>query len=230
MVSVIIPTYNERPNLEPLLSRLAAVRKALGEPLEIIVVDDASPDGTADVAERFLAQWSLGRVVRRQGRRDLAGAVLDGVREARGDLLGVMDADLSHPPERLPELVRAVRNGCDLAVASRYVAGGGVQGWRWHRRWLSHAANVLVQPLTRVRDATSGYFVCEADMIRKTEWQLVGFKILLELLASGRARQIREIPYLFSDRRAGSSKLGARPMWCYARQLIRLYAASARGQ
>ncbi|MBI4343600.1 MAG: glycosyltransferase [Candidatus Omnitrophica bacterium] len=225
MVSVIIPTYNERPNVEPLLARLATVRKILREPLEVLIVDDASPDGTAELAEGLLQQRALGRVVKRQGRRDLAGAVLDGVRHAQGDLIGVMDADLSHPPELLPVLAGAVHDGCDLAIASRYVKGGGVEGWAWHRRWLSRMANVLAQPLTRVRDASSGYFVCQRRVIESGALRLSGFKILLELLASGRISRVTEVPYVFVDRRAGASKLSTRPMWAYLSQLARLCAA-----
>lgn len=228
MLSVIIPTYNEGPNVRGLLDRLAAVRDRFAEPMEVLIVDDGSPDGTAAVAARQLETTHLGRVISRRGARDLAAAVAEGVRHARGELIGVMDADLSHPPELLPQLVRAVREGCDLAIASRYVPGGGTDGWPPHRRWLSRTANALARPLAGVRDATSGFFVCQAAVLQGLGERLSGFKILLEVLASGRAPRVREVPYVFVDRRRGASKLGARPIGAYLAQLTRLYAQRCR--
>jgi dolichol-phosphate mannosyltransferase len=166
MLSVVIPTYNERTSVEELLQRLAAVRPRLSEALEVVMVDDRSADATADVAEALLSREALGRVIRRTGRRDLAQAVVEGIRHARGDLIAVMDADLSHPPELLPALVEAVRSGCELAIASRYVSGGGIANWPWSRRTLSRIANLLTRSLVPVADATSGYFVGEAHRLK----------------------------------------------------------------
>ena len=223
MLSVIIPTYNEWGNIEPLIGRLDAVKRQLEEPLEVLIVDDASPDGTAKLAGQLLSISGLGRVIQRTGQRDVSLAVGEGLRNAQGELVGVMDADLSHPPELLPALVQAVRNGCDLAIASRYVHGGGVEGWSWRRRWLSRLGNLIAHPLVRVHDATSGYFVCHAKAMRELAWQACGFKVLLELLVKGQAHRVQEIPYVFSDRRAECSNLGPRVVWSYGTQLARLY-------
>ena len=224
MVSLIIPTCEERENIEPLLARLAAVRSRLEEPLEVLVVDSSSQDGTAACARHTLHREALGHVIVASTRCDVAQAVRLGIRQAAGDLIGVMDADLSHPPELLPALVKAIRNeGVQVAVASRYVRGGGLAGWPWHRKVLSRLGNLVVRPLTPVADATSGYFVCEAPLMRSVERPLSGFKVLLEPLVTGRAHRVEEIPYVFTDRQRGASKLRPRILWAYAKQLARLY-------
>ena len=223
MLSLVIPTYRERENLEPLLTRLKAVRAVLSEPIEVLIVDDQSPDGTAQHAQRLLSQSGLGRVVEHHGKRDLGLAVREGVRHARGDLIGFMDADLSHPPELLPTLVAAVRSGNEVAIASRYVKGGGIANWPWSRRVLSRLANRLTEPLVHVADATSGYFVCRASVLNASEWHPKGYKVLLELLARGCLHETQEVPYYFRDRQRGVSKLGMRTLALYSRQLVALY-------
>jgi len=223
MLSVVIPTYNERDALGELLPRLAAVRSRLTEGLEVVVVDDQSSDGTPDMAEQFLNREALGRVIRRDGPRDLSHAVMAGIRSATGDLIGVMDADLSHPPELLPALVSAVRSGCEVAIASRYVQGGGITNWRWTRRLLSRIGNLIARPLVPVADATSGYFVGESTLLKTLTLRPRGFKILLEMLVKGCIHRIQEIPYVFVDRVTGRSKLKGHVLWLYGVQLVSLY-------
>lgn len=228
MLSVVVPTYQERRALEDLLPRLAAVRRALPEGLEVLVVDDGSTDGTAEFAEAFFAAERFGSVVRREGPADLAQAVLDGIRQARGAWIAVMDADLSHPPELLPTLLRAVTDGCQLAVASRYVQGGRVENWPWWRRVLSRMGNWLARPLVPVADATSGYFLGTAALLKRLALSPAGFKILLEILVRGEVHRVREVPYHFTDRRHGTSKLGRRVLWLYLVQVGRLYGYRLR--
>jgi dolichol-phosphate mannosyltransferase len=228
MLSLIIPTDCERENIGPLLKRVEAVRPLLGEPLEVLVVDNRSADGTAEAARRCLEYASRGRVIESARGGDLAHAVAEGIRESRGEVLGVMDADLSHPPELLPSLLRAVRGGASVAVASRYVTGGGIARWSAGRRVASRLANLLAHPLVPVADATSGYFVCRADLVRSLALQPQGFKILLEILVAGCVHDVREVPYVFTDRVRGRSKLGGRVAWRYAAQLARLYAHRRR--
>ena len=230
MLSVIVPTYNEAQNIASLLTRLEAVRSQLRESLEVLIVDGGSSDGTAQMARRLLSAAGLGQLIAWTGPADLAQAVREGMRRAQGDIWVVMDADLSHPPELIPALAQAVRDGCDVSVASRYVAGGGTTGWSWHRRGLSWLGNLAARPLTTVRDATSGYFACRADVVRGLSWNPVGFKILLELLVAARVTRVREVPYVFQDRRFGSSKLGARVCGRYLARLMRLYAARWRAR
>lgn len=223
MLSILIPTYQEREAIGELLQRLAVIRTRLPEAVEVLVIDDHSEDGTPDIAEHILQREVMGRVLRHQGARDLTQAILTGYQSASGDLIGVMDADLSHPPELLPALVEAVRSGHDVAVASRYVSGGGVANWAWRRRVLSWVGCLIARPLAGIADATSGYFVCKAHAFKALSARPRGFKILLEMLAQGGAQRVCEIPYTFVDRSRGSSKLNRRVLWLYAIQLGHLY-------
>ena len=134
-----------------------------------------------------------------------------------------MDADLSHPPELLPELVAPIRAGQDMTVASRYVPGGGIRDWPWSRRLLSWLGTTLVRPLVPVADATSGYFAARAELLKRLTRPPRGFKILLEILVQLRVRRVREVPYVFTDRRHGASKLKGRVLWWYLGQVLRLY-------
>ncbi len=223
-VSVLLPTYNERDTLPELVARLA---QTLGADHEVVVVDDASPDGTAEVA-RGLARTHPVRVVRRPTKLGLASAVVEGARAARGAVVVVMDADLSHPPEVVPALVGAIEGGADLAVGSRYVPGGGVDRWPVYRRWMSRLAVWLARAWLgqQVRDPVSGFFAVRRERLAAATLEGVGYKVLLALLAGNRGARVVEIPYTFTDRRGGRSKLGAREVWNYLRLLWRLRTAA----
>jgi|GEM_PF-178462 len=226
MLSVIAPTYNECDNVAELIARVLAAFERIAEPAELLVVDDASPDGTAAAVRRCAVEHGAVarvRVIERGGARGLARAVLAGFAQARGDVLVVIDADLSHPPELLPDLLAAVRGGADMALGSRYVRGGGTRGWPASRRWLSRAACLLARGITPVRDATSGYFAVRRSALDDLEVRPRGYKIALELLALLRGRRIVEIPFTFTDRRRGHSKLGGAVMTAYLVQLATLY-------
>lgn len=216
MISVVVPTYNESGSL-PLLAERLSVALA-GRDWELVVVDDGSPDGTADVAER-LAPRIPTRVVRRAGKAGLASAVLAGFAAAKGDLLVVMDADLSHPAETVPALVDAVVGGADLAVGSRYVPGGGTEDWPLRRRIVSRIACLMGNALVPVRDATSGFFALNRSAIEGVKLNPIGFKIGFEVIARGRFNKISEIPYTFRDREHGLSKFGRREVVQYLVQL-----------
>jgi dolichol-phosphate mannosyltransferase len=231
MISVVIPTYKEAAVIEETLRRTAAVLRATGEEFELIVVDDASGDGTAELAEALSPELPV-RVLRRPGRLGLATAVVAGWQIARGDVLGIMDADLQHPPEVLRELVASLRaHNADLAVASRYVAGGGTSGWSWIRRLVSWAgvrlgAAVLPWTLGDVKDFGSGMFLVRAAVIAGVELKPLGIKTLLEVLAKGRYEKLVEVPYVFQGRARGESKLGARQHVEYLQHLVRAGRAS----
>ena len=226
-VSVIIPTYREQENLSRLLPSLFGIldRAELGA--EVIVVDDDSRDGTAALCERLAAADRL-RLVTRRNERGLATAVLRGLREARGETCVVMDADFSHPPEVVPALVAAVRSpGCDLALGSRYVAGGTVDpNWSWFRRLNSQAASLLARGLTDAADPMAGFFAIKtATLSRADVLRPLGYKIALELIVRCGCRQIVEVPIQFQNRTLGESKLSLAQQWLYLRHLGRLYAA-----
>jgi dolichol-phosphate mannosyltransferase len=231
MISVAIPTYKEAAVIEETLRRAAGVLQATGEEFELIVVDDASGDGTAELAEALARELPV-RVLRRPGRLGLATAVVAGWQIARGDVLGIMDADLQHPPEVLKALAAALRaENADLAVASRYVAGGGTSGWSWIRRLISWAgvrlgAAVLPWTLGDVKDFGSGMFLVRAGVVAGVELKPLGIKTLLEVLAKGRYGKLVEIPYVFQGRARGESKLGARQHVEYLQHLARVGRAS----
>ena len=216
VISVVVPTYNEAGSLPLLAGRLAAAMS--GRDWELVVVDDGSPDGTADLAEKLAATMPI-RILRRAGKAGLASAVIAGMKLARGDILVVMDADLSHPPEVVPALVDALDAGADLAVGSRYTTGGGTMDWPMTRRVVSRVACYMGSVLVPVRDATSGFFAVRRAAIDGVHLNAIGFKIGLEVIARARTKRIVEIPYTFRDREHGASKFGRREVGQYLVQL-----------
>ena len=224
---MIVPTYNEAASLPLLVERLAPAMR--DREWELVVVDDGSPDGTADVAEKLGARHPV-RVLRRAGKAGLASAVIAGMKEARGDVLVVMDADLSHPPEVVPGLVDAIDAGADLAVGSRYVKGGGTRDWPMRRRVVSRVACMMGSVLVPVRDATSGFFAIRRRAIDGVRLNAIGFKIGLEVIARARAARIVEVPYTFRDRELGKSKFGRREIVQYVVQLGQIARDKALGR
>jgi dolichol-phosphate mannosyltransferase len=226
-VSVVIPTLRERANLEQLLPRLFEILRRAGIEAEVIVVDDDSRDGTDELCRQLGTRHSL-RLITRQDARGLASAVLRGLQESTGEICVVMDADLSHPPEAVPDLVDSIRSPfCDVAIGSRYVKGGSVDpDWSWFRRLNSKVATLLAKGLTNAADPLAGFFAIRRDTFsRATELKPLGYKVLLELIVRCECRQIFEVPIAFRDRKLGTSKLSAGQIWLYLRHLARLYPA-----
>ena len=214
--SVIVPTYNEAGSLPQLVQRLGAALR--GRDWELVVVDDGSPDGTADLAEAMAPAQPV-RVVRRAAKAGLASAVVAGFADARGDTLVVMDADLSHPPEIVPQLLAALDSGADLAIGSRYVSGGGALDWPMSRRVVSRVACIMGNVLVPVRDSTSGFFAMRRTVVDGVKLNPIGFKIGFEVMARGRYAKAVEVPYVFRDRELGKSKFGRREIGQYLVQL-----------
>jgi dolichol-phosphate mannosyltransferase len=185
---------------------------------ELIIVDDGSPDGTADLAESYADVHPV-KVVRRPGKAGLASAVLAGFAQARGDILLVMDADLSHPPEAVPRMAAAIEAGADLAVGSRYVKGGGTEDWPLKRRVVSRAACLMGNALVPIRDCTSGFFAIRRSALDGVKLNPIGFKIGFEVMARAHYRTAVEVPYVFRDRELGKSKFGRREIFQYLVQL-----------
>jgi len=230
--SLVIPTYNERVNIAPLLRQLSALLdKALPGQYELIVVDDDSPDRTWEAAQEIATQMPQVSVIRRMGERGLATAVVAGWKASRGQWLGVIDADLQHPPEVVLALLAAMGRGADLAVGSRHVEGGGVSDWSIFRRALSRGAQALgilflPSAARAVSDPMSGYFIVRADAVNLSQLRPLGYKILLEVLARGHFTRVEEAGYVFQERREGASKVTWRQYWEYLVQIGRLWAAS----
>jgi dolichol-phosphate mannosyltransferase len=217
-ITVVVPTYNEADNLPELVRRICTALPGV----EVLVIDDASKDGTADVARRLAADWPV-RVVERFDERGLSTAVMKGFAEAKTDLCVVMDADLSHPPEAIPKLAQAVRDGADVAVGSRYVPGGDIDEWPLFRRFASKAGTFLARPLTPVRDPMAGFFCLRKSLFAGVPLKPRGFKILLEILARTGTRKTAEVPIHFEDRAAGASKFSSKERREFLKQVGTLY-------
>lgn len=216
-LSVIVPTYNERARLRELVHAIAAVGREAGIQIEIVIVDDNSPDGTGQEADRLATEYDV-VVVHRPGKLGLGSAVIAGFEAARGDVFGVMDGDFSHPPALLPRMFKAAADA-DFVIASRYIDGGTTEGWPLGRALMSRGACLLARPLTPVRDATSGFFLVKREVVRDVRIAAGGFKICLELLVRGRARTVVELPYRFTNRQTGKSKMNLREALGYLTQL-----------
>ncbi len=222
-VSVVVPTYNERDNVEPLTGRIFAALNPADA--ELIFVDDNSPDGTADRVRSLAGRYPV-RAVVRTAERGLATAVIAGLREARGDLIVSLDADLSHPPEAIPRMLEIMRAdpAVQMVIGSRFVAGGRVDlHWPLHRRLNSWVARLLARPLTPVKDMMAGFFCVRGEGLRLEGLRPVGYKIALELIVRHDWRNVVEIPISFSDRAAGKTKLTVGEQLRYLRHLWRLY-------
>jgi dolichol-phosphate mannosyltransferase len=223
MISIVIPTYNERENITPLVERLSRVMAGRG--YEILLVDDNSSDGTVDIAAELAARYPV-KVLVRKRERGLATAVLHGFKYARGNIIGVMDADLQHPPEVNAALLKALENGADMAVASRYVPGGGCPNWGLVRRVISKGALSLAHlflPTTRkVKDPMSGFFMFKREGLEQIVFQPTGYKILLEMLVMGQFRNVVEVPFTFEDRSSGRSKMKVRQQIDYLKHIFSL--------
>ncbi|MBW4510551.1 MAG: glycosyltransferase [Scytonematopsis contorta HA4267-MV1] len=228
LFSLVIPTYKERENIKNVVKILTQIlNQSIPGEYELIVVDDNSPDRTWEVAQSLIPEFPHLRVMRRTQERGLSSAVVRGWQVARGQILGVIDGDLQHPPEVLLQLLRAVEEGADLAVASRHVDGGGVTTWSFIRRFLSRGAQVLglvILPgvLGRVSDPMSGYFLVRRCAVAGALLSPVGYKILLEVLGRGNIREITEIGYVFCERQEGESKVTWKQYLEYIHHLLRL--------
>ena len=226
--SIVIPTYNEAAGIEKLLAALDATFRAHGLDAEIIVVDDNSPDGTGQLVDELSARFPV-RCLHRTGKLGLSSAVIDGWQIARREslALGAMDADFSHDVNALPKMVEALQSGkYGLAIGSRYVSGGGIANWPARRIITSRVACWLARPLTRVKDVTSGYLLVRRDALDGVRLDPIGFKIGLEVIAKAHYGKALEVPYVFTDRTAGVSKLNEREILNYLKQLARLYGAT----
>ncbi len=229
--SIVIPTYNEAGGIERLISTLSEVFTLHGLDGELVVVDDASPDGTGEIVDRLAARYPV-RCLHRPGKLGLSSGVIDGWKFARpeSELLGAIDADFSHDPKVVPKMVAALESGrYGLAVGSRYVKGGGIENWPLKRKVTSLVACAMAWPLTPIRDITSGFILVRRDALEGVELDPIGFKIGLEVAAKATYGKAIEIPYVFVDRIVGESKLNGKEIKNYLLQLRRIYAGRLTG-
>ena len=229
--SIVVPTYNEAGGIEKLIATLTNVFAQSGLDGEIVVVDDNSPDGTGRLVDALADRYPV-RCLHRPGKLGLSSGVIDGWRFARADseALGAIDADFSHDPTIVPAMVRALESGAyGLAVGSRYVKGGGIENWPLKRKVTSIVACMLAWPLTPIRDITSGFLLVKREALQGVDLDPIGFKIGLEVAAKAHYGRALEVPYVFTDRVVGESKLNGKEIANYLRQLRRIYVGRLLG-
>jgi dolichol-phosphate mannosyltransferase len=221
-LSIIIPTYNEAENIKLVVPRLFQTLNGEDINAEVIVVDDDSPDGTADVALAMADRYFI-KVHVRKKERGLATAVMKGFELAKGDICVVIDADLSHPVEKIPEMIKPIIEGkSDVTVGSRYINGGGCENWPLLRRVISKGAGLLARGVTNLTDPTSGFMALRKSIIDGVKLDPVGWKIVLEVIVKTNSR-FTEIPIVFADRQKGESKLNFKAQKDYLYHLWKLY-------
>jgi dolichol-phosphate mannosyltransferase len=222
-IDVVVPTFREALNIPLLIDRLAAVRAFLVPDLNLTIVDDNSQDGTEEAIGRLNLPWV--KLIVRTTDRGLSPAVLEGLNRTSGDIIIVMDADLSHPPEAIPSMLDELGNGSDFVVGSRYTEGG-VTDDNWGLfRWLnSRVATLFARPFTSIGDPMSGFFALRRTTYSKADLlNPIGYKIGLELLVKCRCTRISEVPIAFADRVHGESKLSLREQLRYIQHIRRLF-------
>jgi len=229
-VSIIIPTYNESQNILKILKSIGDIFPS-SILTEAIVVGDNSPDGTGKIVENHLknfkkiAGYTID-VIHRTAKKGLSSAILNGIQQAKGDTIVVMDSDFSHPPQIIPRLIDALKkHSCDIVVASRYVKGGKIKNWPLKRKFLSKIATTIAKKCLGVQtaDPMSGFFAFKRPIIKGLKFDAIGFKMLLEILVKTRGATVREIPYTFTDRKLGSSKVSLSTAYDYAKSVWKLY-------
>jgi len=229
-VSIIIPTYNESENI---IQVLKSIGESIPEniPIQAIVVDDNSPDGTGKMVEDYIndtqnkAGYSI-NVIHRETKSGLSSAILDGIQHSSGETVVVMDSDLSHPPKIIPQLMEEIRTSdCDIVIASRYTEGGEVSGWSTKRKLISKGATGIAKAGLGVNesDPMSGFFAFKRKILEGIKFDAIGYKMLLEILVKTKGAKVKEIPYTFTDRTRGSSKLDSSTMFDFVTSVWKLY-------
>ena len=229
-ISILIPTYNESKNIIDIL-------KSIGEHLpkniltQTIVIDDNSPDGTGNLVEEYIKNvkkiaGNTIDIIHRKAKQGLSSAILNGIQNATGDTIIVMDSDFSHPPSIIPKMIDVLKQSqCDIVIASRYITGGGIQGWSLKRKLISKVATKIAKKGLGVkqRDPMSGFFAFKRNIINGLKFDAIGYKMLLEILVKTKGATVKEIPYTFTDRKFGSSKLGFSTITDYTKAVWKLF-------
>jgi len=222
-VSIIVPTYREVENIPGLINQIDLIRAGNNLSIELLMMDDNSMDGTVEYINSLNKPWV--RLVVRTKDKGLSAAVVDGLRLAQNDILIVMDADLSHPPEKIPEMIRKIGEGYDFVIGSRYVKGASTDiGWGFFRWLNSKVATMLARPFTSVKDPMSGFFSLPRAVFNNADTlNPIGYKIGLELIVKCHCKNIWEVPIHFADRKFGKSKLSLKEQLHYIKHIRGLF-------
>ena len=229
-VSIIMPTYNESENI---IQVLKSIGEHLSEDIatEALVVDDNSPDGTGKIVEDYINDTQNGtgyaiEVIHRKSKSGLSSAILDGIQHSTGETVVIMDSDFSHPPKIIPQLIEEIKTSkCDIVIASRFVTGGAINGWSTKRKLISKTAKGIAKAGLGVNesDPMSGFFAFKRKILEGIKFDAIGYKMLLEILVKTKGAKVKEIPYTFTDRTRGSSKLDSSTMLDYVKSVWKLY-------
>ena len=215
-VSVVVPTYNERENISKLVSGVFEEFRKNGISGELIVVDDNSPDKTWEIVEGLKRKYSGLKLIKRDGKLGLSSAVIEGWKISKGNVFGVMDADLSHPVDKISSLYNAIeKDEYDMAIGSRYVRGGKIKGWGMLRLFCSRGSTLLAKFFTKIKDPMSGYFMIRRSKVDIDKLDAKGFKILLEVVVKTKIKKIKEVPITFVNREEGKSKASVKEIRFY---------------
>lgn len=222
-ISIIVPTYKENENIPHILVAIDQVRQKYDLTLEVLFMDDNSQDGSIETVAAAGFDWA--RIIVRESNRGLSPAVIDGFKAAQYPYLVCMDCDLSHPADKIPQLILGLQSGQQFMVGSRYVPGASTDDDWGVGRWLnSIVATLLARPLTSIRDPMSGFFAMyKADFEAARDLNPIGYKIALELIVKSGAENVGEVPIHFADRVHGKSKLTLGEQLKYIQHLRRLY-------
>ncbi|MFB5613349.1 MAG: glycosyltransferase [Nitrosarchaeum sp.] len=236
-VSIVIPTYNESENIQGIL-HLIKEHLPINTNVEAIIVDDNSPDGTGKIAEDYFrslkekTRYTI-NVINRKTKEGLSSAILNGIEQAKGKIVIVMDSDFSHPPHLIPKLVEVLKQSkTDIVVASRYLNGGSIQGWSLKRKIISKLGTIIAKRGLGIKqsDPMSGFFAFNKDIIKGINFDAIGYKFLLEMIVKAKGVSIKEIPYTFLDRQNGKSKLGIKTILEFTHAVWNLYRYGRKEQ
>lgn len=228
-VSIILPTYNESQNI---IQILKSIEEHLPKNLlaQTIIVDDNSPDGTGKIVDDYLHLKQIAnntiKVIHRTAKNGLASAILKGIQNATGEIIVVMDSDFSHPPQIIPKMLESLKKyHSDIVIASRYVKGGSIEHWTLKRKLMSKLATCIAKSSlgVKAKDPMSGFFLFRKNLLGDLNFDAIGYKILLEILVKTKGAKISEVPYTFSNRKFGSSKLGVNVIFDYIKSVLKLY-------
>jgi dolichol-phosphate mannosyltransferase len=223
-ISIIVPTYKEAKNITPLSEQINQAMNEAGLTYEIIIVDDNSKDGIIEAVDLIKDRYNINLKVR-ESERGLSSAVIAGFGLAKGEIIVVMDADLSHPPFKIPELVIPILNDrYDFIIGSRFVKGGSAPHFNWYRKLNAWVSKIIARPFTNVSDPMAGFFAFHRNLIKPgLMLNPLGFKIGLEMIVKAAPKRITEIPIQFREREFGESKLSLKEQINYLIHIRRLF-------